>query len=184
MTNIVLIGLRGSGKTEIGRRLAKSMKRMYIDTDREIEKQAHCSTGKLIERKGWNFFRKIEKYVVRRVSKMYNAVIATGGGAVMDKENAKHFKKHGFLVYIKVPTTQLVSRLQNDDTRPALTKAKTLTDEIEQVRTKREATYLELADLVYEPGPDTDDLKKDIKRNAAELNQLLGKAKAEFQKPE
>lgn len=184
MTNIVLIGLRGSGKTEIGRRLAKSMKRMYLDTDREIEKQAHCTTGKLIERKGWNFFRKIEKYVVRRVSKMYHSIIATGGGAVIDKENAKHFKKHGFLVYIKVPTEQLVARLKDDTTRPTLTKASSLAEEIEQVRAKREPIYLELADLVFEPSLDTEDPKKDIKLNTARLNQALGEAKEEFKKPE
>lgn len=184
MTNIILIGLRGSGKSELARRLAKTMKRMYLDTDREIEKQAHCTTGKLIDRKGWNFFRKIEKYVVRRVSKSYNSVIATGGGAVMDKENAKHLKKSGFIVYLQLPTDRLASRLQDDTTRPNLTQAKTLIDEIEQVREKREATYLELADLVYTPTPDTDDLKKDTKRNVAELNELLGQAREEFKRPE
>jgi shikimate kinase len=77
MTNIVLIGLRGSGKTEIARRLARTMKRKFIDTDREIERQAHCSIAKLIDRKGWNFFRKIEKYVVRRVCKEPNTVISS-----------------------------------------------------------------------------------------------------------
>jgi shikimate kinase len=184
MTNIVLIGLRGSGKTEIGRRLAKTMKRMYVDTDREIEKQAQCSTSRLIERKGWNFFRKIEKYVVRRVCKMYNAVIATGGGAVIDKENAKHLKKHGFFVYIKVPTEQLVKRLQDDTSRPNLTNAETLEQEIEQVRAKREPIYLELADLIFEPQPDSDDPKKDIRTNTSDLNLLLETAYTEFKRPE
>ncbi len=184
MTNIVLIGLRGSGKTEIGRRLAKTMKRMYIDTDREIEKQAQCSTSRLIERKGWNFFRKIEKYVVRRVCKMYNAVIATGGGAVIDKENAKHLKKHGYFVYIKVPTDQLVKRLQDDTTRPSLTKAETLEQEIEQVRAKREPIYEQLADLIFEPESDTDDPKKDIRTNTATLNALLENSNPEFKRPD
>ena len=184
MTNIVLIGLRGSGKTEIGRRLAKTMKRSYADTDREIEKQAHCTTSKLIERKGWNFFRKIEKYVVRRLCKIPNAVIATGGGAVIDRENAKHFKKHGFFVYIKLPTEQLVARLKDDTTRPTLTKAPSLAEEIEQVRAKREPVYLELADLIFEPSLDTEDPKKDIKLNTAALNLLLEKAHSEFKRPE
>jgi shikimate kinase len=184
MTNIILVGLRGSGKSQTGKKLAKTMKRMFADTDREIEKQVHCTTSALIERKGWNFFRKKEKYVCRRVSKFYHAIIATGGGAVMDKENAKHFKKHGFIVYIKVPTQQLVERLTDDTTRPALTAEKTLFDEIEAVREKREATYLELADLVYEPQQDTDDVKKDLKRNVAELNELLGKANKLFARPE
>lgn len=185
MANIILIGLRGSGKTEIGRRLAKTMKRTYTDTDREIEKQSYCTTGQLIEKKGWNHFRKIEKYVVRRVSKFNNAVISTGGGAVMDIENAKHLKKnHGFFVYIKLPTSQLVERLQHDTTRPALTKATSLEAEIEEVRAKREATYLELADLVFEPEPDTEDQKKDVKRNTSKLNQLLGQARDEFKRPD
>jgi shikimate kinase len=184
MTNIVLIGLRGSGKTEIARRLARTMKRKFIDTDREIERQAHCSIAKLIDRKGWNFFRKIEKYVVRRVCKEPNTVISSGGGAVIDKENAKHFKKFGIFVYIKVPTEQLVKRLQEDTTRPNLTNAESLEQEIEQVRAKREAIYEELADLTFEPFPDSDDTKKDVKANTAKLNQLLGEFKEEFKRPE
>lgn len=184
MTNIVLIGLRGSGKSKLGRKLAAKMKRKFIDTDKEIEKQERMPTSRIINKKGWNYFRKIEKYVVRRVSKETNCVISTGGGAVIDKENAKHLAKNGFLVYLKLSTEQLSNRLQDDQTRPPLTESENLSDEIEQVRSKREPIYLELANLVFEPVTDTEDIKKDLKLNIINLNAALGQSRDEFKKPD
>jgi 3-phosphoshikimate 1-carboxyvinyltransferase len=148
--NIVLTGMRGSGKSTIGKLIAKKLRYKFIDTDDKIEKQEKMKITEIVKKKSWFHFRKKEKYVVRRVAQKKNVVIATGGGVILDKENVKSLKKSGKIVFLKYDINVLEERLIKSHERPALTKHESLKDELEEVWTKRKEKYLDTADQIYE----------------------------------
>lgn len=101
--NIVLVGMAGSGKTTLGKLLAKSLSREFVDTDAEIVKREGMSIPEIFERSGESGFRKIESEVISELSKEGALVIATGGGAVIKKENVTALKQNGRLFLLNRP---------------------------------------------------------------------------------
>jgi len=149
--NIVLTGMRGSGKTRLGKTIAKKLYKTFIDTDLEIEAQEKMTIPQIVKKHNWFYFRKKEKYVVRSVSKMENVVIGTGGGVIIDKENEKTLRKNATVVFLKCDISVLEGRLKlHDQGRPALTNKKTLREELEEVWDKRKDRYTESADIIYD----------------------------------
>ena len=98
--NIVLIGYRCSGKTAVGKIVARELGRNFLDMDALIEENAGCSIETIISRKGWDHFREIEKRLVEEVSRKDNLIIATGGGVVVDEGNVKNLRKNGWIVWL------------------------------------------------------------------------------------
>ena len=96
--NIVLIGYRCSGKTEVGKILARELGMGFIDTDLLIEENTGCSIESIVSEKGWDHFRKIERKTIAEVSEKDNVAIATGGGVVMDRNNVHNLNRNGFIV--------------------------------------------------------------------------------------
>ncbi len=165
-SNIILIGLRGSGKTKIGEALAKKLKFNFIDTDREIEKEEKMTTKKIIEKKGWNHFRKLEKNKIKELrTRIANhnkkTVISTGGGAVLNKENRDNLKKLGRIIYLHRKPEDCTKYLKTSSLRPRLTKEKTLEEEMKKLYKERHPIYLEIADFTLER---TNNLEKDTNR--------------------
>ena len=101
--NIVLIGMPSSGKSTIGRALAKQTGRPFIDLDEEIVKTAGRDIPTIFREDGEKVFRDIESEVVRVISQTTGAVIATGGGAVLREENVRRLKRNGILCYLDRP---------------------------------------------------------------------------------
>ena len=101
MQNVILIGMPGSGKSAIGRRLAKALNRPLIDSDALIEEAAGCTIPEIFEHEGEGGFRKRETEVLREIGKGGGAVIATGGGVVTRKENYPLLHQNGRIIYIK-----------------------------------------------------------------------------------
>jgi shikimate kinase len=93
--NIILIGYRCSGKTTVGRALARALGRQFVDTDRTIEEYARTSIEQLVAGYGWDCFRQIEEWVIKRVCGKDNLVIPTGGGAIMREANRMTLKRNG-----------------------------------------------------------------------------------------
>lgn len=151
--NIVLIGYRCSGKTAIGKMLVRELRRGFLDTDSLIEKNTGCSIGMILSRHGWDYFREIEKRLVKGISAGDNLVIATGGGVVMDKENVKNLKQNGWIVWLKGESEVLRARMDNEQKsgkiRPSLTGADPL-EEIKQVLEARTPLYEQAANLVVD----------------------------------
>ena len=86
--NIILTGMRGSGKTKLGRLLGRLLGRRFIDTDELIERNAKMPIVLLVKRRGWDYFRRLERNVIQKLRNEKNAVIATGGGTLINPKNA------------------------------------------------------------------------------------------------
>jgi shikimate kinase len=151
--NIVLIGYRCSGKTVVGKTLARELGRAFLDTDTLIEQNAGRSIGAMISTKGWDRFRETEKRLVEEVSRRNNLVIATGGGIVMDEENVKNLKQNGWVVWLKGRPEVLKERMAKEQEsgriRPSLTGADPL-EEIKEVLSVRKPFYERAGDLVVD----------------------------------
>ncbi len=120
--NIILSGFMGSGKTTVAKTLAKISGRTVIDIDDYIENKSGMTVAEIFEKYGENHFRTLEQQAVEDVSKMDNLVVATGGGTVLNHDNAKALKTNGVIVFLDVSVDTILRRLKNDTTRPLLQK--------------------------------------------------------------
>ena len=154
--NIVLIGYRCSGKTSVGKILAKELGRDFLDTDDLIENDAGCAIETFISKNGWDLFRGLEKNTIKEVSKRDNLVIATGGGVVTDEDNVKNLKRNGLVVWLKGDIDVLKERMEKDrisgKIRPSLT-GDDPKDEIKQVLDIRHPLYKLAGDITVDTGP-------------------------------
>ncbi|HDL08247.1 MAG TPA: shikimate kinase [Desulfobacteraceae bacterium] len=123
--NIFLIGYRCSGKTSVGKSVAKKLGLSFFDTDLELVKEHGMNISEIVSRRGWNIFREMEKAVIKRACAFNDYVVATGGGVVLNIENVKHMKKSGVLIWLKATPETIKKRILQDkntkDFRPALT---------------------------------------------------------------
>jgi shikimate kinase len=162
---VVLIGCRGTGKSAVGSLLAERCKLDFYDTDKIIELRGGQSIGAMVAMQGWEFFREQEKEVVREVSMIDAAVIATGGGVVLDPENISLLKQKGFLIWLVADADTIVERIladNNNEQRPSLTE-KALADETIAVLAERSPLYRIAADLsVDTSGKSLDDIVDEI----------------------
>ena len=147
--NIVLIGFRGTGKSTVGRLLAKRLERDFIDSDNQIESSTGKTIKSIFEDYGEEGFRKIEADVIAKLGEEDNKVISAGGGAVLREENVRNLKDIGFLVLLEATPEIINSRIAQDkkttQQRPSLTDKKPL-DEIKHLIEQREHAYKNAAD--------------------------------------
>lgn len=148
--NIVLTGLRGSGKSKIGSILALKLKMNFVDIDEEIVKEEKKKIPEIIDSRGWEYFRAIESKVAKKIAKLKNTVISTGGGTILDQENEKAFKKNGKIIYLYVKPEIAASRILKDKNRPPLTNKESVEEEMKQIYKERNGRYCESASIVFE----------------------------------
>ncbi len=116
MTNLVLIGMPGAGKSTIGVILAKKTSRDFIDTDVVIQTKEHCSLQQILDKEGFMALRKIEERILLDLH-YTNHVIATGGSAAYSSAAMNHLKSNGIIVFLNVELGELYKRIENFDTR-------------------------------------------------------------------
>jgi shikimate kinase len=142
--NIVLIGYRCTGKSSVGKLLAFELERDFLDTDQLVETFSKESIEEIVERQGWEYFRNIEKKIIKKVSEKEDKIIATGGGVVADEENLQNLRKNGFLIWLKADRDTIGKRMGDDrrsgSVRPSLTGDHP-EDEIGKVLRIREPYY-------------------------------------------
>lgn len=152
--NIVLIGMRGSGKTTVGKLLAKKMNKQYLELDDLIAKKLGMKIPAIVEKKGWSYFREKESEVAQEVALHADKIISTGGGIVIKDVNIKVLKKNSVFIFLNASAKTLVKRIGEDSNRPFLTKAKSRQEDIENVLKERMKLYKKAADYLI----DTDNL--------------------------
>lgn len=149
--NIFLVGPMGAGKSTIGRQLAKSLKRSFFDSDKEIEKRTGVSISWIFEMEGEEGFRTREQKVIAELTGLKDIVLATGGGAILAEENRRALRSQGHVVYLAASEEQLLKRTAKDKTRPLLQ-----TDDPQQqiiaLLEKRDPLYRNVADVVLRTG--------------------------------
>ncbi|MFP4498143.1 MAG: shikimate kinase [Vulcanimicrobiota bacterium] len=118
--NIYLAGFMGTGKSTIGRELARFMGRKFIDMDKIIERNEGMSVNSIFEEKGEEHFREMELKVARELSRQTNRVVATGGGTLLNDQIRELFVQSGIIICLITNEEQLVSRLKRTDKRPLL----------------------------------------------------------------
>jgi len=117
---VVLIGFMGSGKSSVGRELARRFGAPFVDVDERIESAAGCPIRDLFSREGEPAFREREKAALREALSVKGCVIATGGGAFADEENRLLLRSYAPVVYLEAAVEVLLERLAGDLGRPLL----------------------------------------------------------------
>jgi len=155
--NIVLIGYRGTGKSVVGKILARRLNMGYEGMDANIVRRAGMPVPEIVAKLGWPGFRDIESEEARDLAAKDHLVIDTGGGVIERPENIAALKINGRIFWLKASVDTIVRRIQGDDQRPSLTTDKTFTEEVADVLQERMPKY----SLAAEFKIDTDDATPD-----------------------
>ena len=116
--NLVFLGMMGSGKSSIGSLVAKKLKLNFIDVDKEVEKELGLSITKAFEKKGEDYFRKIEEKITLEALKNNLTVISLGGGAFINNVIRKEVLKNHISFWLNWNTETLLNRIKNSEKRP------------------------------------------------------------------
>lgn len=148
--NIILIGMRGSGKTTVGKILARKLQKEFIEMDELIAKKVNMSIAKIVKQHGWDYFRDRETEIVKEIIEKDNVVISAGGGVVVRPENIALLKRHGKLFWLTVSVPALLKRIGDDKNRPSLTGKTSRKEDMEITLKEREKLYQNAADVVVD----------------------------------
>lgn len=149
--NIILIGFRGTGKTTIGKILAKKLCKEFVDADEYLEKKEGKTIKTIFAEGGESLFREIETRIIAELCRLDNKIIATGGGAVLREENVRSFRRLGIVILLEADTDTIYKRTHKDplteQRRPSLTNRNAY-EEIEYLLEYRRPLYDKAADFV------------------------------------
>lgn len=139
--NIVLIGYRGTGKSAVGQILAERLGRSLVNMDAEIVRQAGMSIPRIVELHGWDHFRDLETAEARKLAGLDKLVVDCGGGVIEREENVSILQQNARVFWLKASVATIVSRIEGDTQRPALTAGKSFTEEVAEVLERRTPKY-------------------------------------------
>ena len=140
LTKISLTGMMGSGKTSIGKMLAKKINLPFYDSDKDIEDKLKIKISEIFETYGESWFREQEEEICKDILKKEKFVLALGGGAIINKEIRDNVVKNSLLIYLKTDENILFERLKKDKSRPLL-KGSNLKKQINGILRDREKFY-------------------------------------------
>jgi shikimate kinase len=144
--NIFLIGPMGSGKTAVGRQLARLSHFTFHDSDADVEAKTGVDIAFIFEKEGEAGFRAREKESIDRLTRLPEIVLATGGGAVIDADNRRVLAERGVVVYLRTSVEQQLERTRHARHRPLLNG----TDpehKLAELMSRRAVLYAEIADI-------------------------------------
>ena len=147
---ISLVGLPGSGKSTIGRQLARRLQLPFHDSDQLIEQRLGCPIREFFEREGEESFRDIEEQAIDELTRQAG-VLSTGGGAVLRPKTREHLRQRGRVIYLRSTPEELYRRLRHDTQRPLLQ----VTDPLQRLRdlyAARDPLYREVGHFVVDTG--------------------------------
>jgi shikimate kinase / 3-dehydroquinate synthase len=151
INNIFLVGLMGSGKSTVGKALAKKLNKRFIDSDHEIEVRTGTSISMIFEVEGEAAFRQREVDVIRDLTAQDGIVLATGGGAVLSPESRRYLHSRGTVIYLRASIHSILHRTRNDHSRPLLRTADPR-KKLEELEAQRDPLYREVAHVTIDTG--------------------------------
>ena len=151
MGPLILVGLPGSGKTTVGRTLARRLDLSFNDADHMIEQRIGCPIRVYFEREGEQAFRDVEESVIGELAAARSGVLATGGGAVLREANRKHLREGGHVIYLRSSPEEVFRRLRHDKNRPLLQVDDPL-DRLRTLHAQRDPLYRETAHFIIDTG--------------------------------
>jgi shikimate kinase len=149
--NLILVGMMGSGKTTMGRVLAKHLGKVFVDSDEEIIKRTGVTIPHIFDVEGEPGFRLREITALRNLVERDNMVLATGGGAVLEEQNRTMLQQNGIVIYLKASVHDLWQRTRHDRNRPLLQTGNPhakLTELFQQ----RDPLYRQVSDIIAQSG--------------------------------
>ena len=146
--NIFLIGPMGSGKSTIGRQLAKMFSLEFYDCDHELERLTGASVNLIFDLEGEAGFRLRESQLLKQLTAKTGVLIATGGGTVCNEENRRLLRSQGLVVYLQTSIENQLKRLSKDKSRPLL-QAQDRKQRLVDLASERNPLYDATADLVF-----------------------------------
>jgi len=147
LNNIFIVGLMGSGKTSIGKLLAKRTGRLFIDTDNEIIKESGMTITEIFNKFGENYFRNLEHTVLSKVKSIENHVISTGGGVILKLKNIKVMKNSGTIIFLDIDVETQLSRVRNKKNRPLLDR-NNMAENLVNIKKERDYIYKNISDYI------------------------------------
>jgi len=144
--SIYLIGPTGSGKTAVGRQLARITGLKFLDSDHEIEKRTGVEIGYIFEKEGEKGFRRREADMIRELTRLDGVILATGGGAVLAKRNRDLLADNGVVVYLQTGISEQLKRTGRSRKRPLL-NGEDPRQVLEDMARIRRPLYQSLADI-------------------------------------
>ena len=147
--NLFLVGLPGSGKSTLGRQLARRLRKRFVDADAELEQRLGVSIPTIFEIEGESGFRDREETTLAELTLLEGVVLSTGGGAVLRQANRIRLKENGTVVYLHAEPVTLFERVRHGRNRPLLQAADPMA-RLVQLYGERDALYREVADHIVE----------------------------------
>ena len=145
--NIFLIGPMGSGKTAVGKCLARLLSAPFYDSDSEIERRTGVDIAFIFEKEGEAGFREREREAIDALTQLEPIVLATGGGAVLLEDNRRYLAARGSVVYLETSVAQQTNRVRRNRNRPLLCDADPAV-KLTELMGHRGPLYMEIADIV------------------------------------
>lgn len=149
--NLILVGMMGSGKTTMGRALARHLGKAFVDSDEEIQRRTGVTIPHIFDVEGEEGFRQRESAVIRDLASRDNMVLATGGGAVLSELNRFLLQQSGIVIYLKASVHDLWQRTRHDRNRPLLQTDDPLA-KLTELFQQRDPLYRQVADIVIQSG--------------------------------
>ena len=150
-TSCFLIGLPGSGKSTVGRQLARRLTLPFFDSDQVIEQRLGCSIREFFDREGEERFRELEASVLDELTSSASCVVSTGGGSVLRPENRERLHQRGSVAYLRSTPEEVFRRLRHDRNRPLLQVADPL-QRLKDLYSIRDPLYRATSHFVIETG--------------------------------
>lgn len=169
--NVYLVGPMGSGKTAVGRELARLLGKRFCDSDAEIERRTGVDIPFIFEKEGEPRFREREREVIAELCALSDVVLATGGGAVLHPENRERLAANGVVVYLRATVDEQLKRTRRARNRPLLATEDPRAV-LERLMAIRGPLYEEIADLTV------DTTGRRVKNVAATVRELLDEHRA------
>ncbi|MED5430362.1 MAG: shikimate kinase [Pseudomonadota bacterium] len=143
---IFIVGLMGSGKTSVGKILAKKVGRNFYDTDQEIIKNEKLDISQIFNKYGEDYFRELEHTILKKIISNQGAIVSTGGGIVLKKENVDIMKDNGIIIFLNIDVETQIARIKNKKNRPLL-KNRNLKGDLKNMKNDRDKIYESISNL-------------------------------------